>query len=118
MPPKMPSMPLLPTIPTVPGPDWSRALETGAQFTDQVAAAVDDLIELSRRRSNDLRKVVQLGVQRQLGALGLATKADLVALERRVAKLTRQAKKPNKGPGKHKKDGSKKAAAKADREAG
>jgi polyhydroxyalkanoate synthesis regulator phasin len=87
-------------------PDWKRVLETGIQFTelrrsqahrlaidlvaqgqlarDQVGAAVDELIEISRSRSEELRKVVSHEVQRQLGALGLATQNDLAALERRL----------------------------------
>jgi polyhydroxyalkanoate synthesis regulator phasin len=92
-------------------PDWKRALETGMQFTelrrsqarqlaselvaqgqlarDQVSTAVDELVELSRRRSDAFRAVVRNEVQRQLGALGLATKADLAALERKLTKATK-----------------------------
>jgi len=107
MPAKMPK--ITPKITTLtPSPDWKRALSTGMEFTemrrsqarslvsdlvaqghvarDQMSAAVDEVLELSRRRSDDLRKVVQHEVQRQLGALGLATKADLLALEGRVAR--------------------------------
>src|SRR5207249_1342321 len=95
-------------------PDWKRALEAGMQFTemrrsqaravakdlvaqghlarDQMSATVDELIEMSRRRTDDLRKIVQHEVQRQLGLLGLATKADLAALERRLTKKSREAK--------------------------
>ena len=102
-----------PSIPTIRQPDWKRVLETGAQFTelrrsqarevvadlvaqgqlarDQMGAAVDEVIEISRRRSDNLRKIVQGEVQRQLGALGLATKADLRALERRMARTAREA---------------------------
>src|SRR5579862_1230798 len=87
-------------------PDWKRVLETGMQFTelrrsqahrlatdlvargqlarDQVGAAVDELIEMSRTRSEELRQIVSSEVQRQLGVIGLATKSDLVALERRL----------------------------------
>jgi polyhydroxyalkanoate synthesis regulator phasin len=87
-------------------PDWKRVLETGMQFTelrrsqahrlatelvaqgqlarDQLGAAVDELIEISRSRSEELRTVVGTEVQRQLSGLGLATKNDLVALERRL----------------------------------
>jgi polyhydroxyalkanoate synthesis regulator phasin len=109
-----------PSIPTIRQPDWKRVLETGAQFTelrrsqardvvadlvaqgqlarDQMSAAVDEVIEISRRRSDNLRKIVQSEVQRQLGAIGLATKSDLRALERR---LTRSARETNRtGPGK------------------
>jgi polyhydroxyalkanoate synthesis regulator phasin len=95
-------------------PDWKQLLETGMQFTelrrsqaralanglvaqgqlarDQVSSTVDELVELSRRRSEDVRKLVQHEVSRQLGALGLATKADLARLERRLTKATRAAK--------------------------
>jgi polyhydroxyalkanoate synthesis regulator phasin len=117
-----------PSIPTVRQPDWKRVLETGAQFTelrrsqarevvsdlvaqgqlarDQVSAAVDEVIEISRRRSDNLRKVVQSEVQRQLGSIGLATKADLSALERRLTRTAREtsrtkpAKKAAKKPSK------------------
>ncbi len=103
-------------------PDWKRVLETGMQFTelrrsqahqlaidlvaqgqlarDQVGAAVDELIEISRHRSEELRKVVSSEVQRQLGALGLATQNDLAALERR---LRGAAKAPAKASGATKK---------------
>ena len=119
-------------------PDWKRVLEAGMQFTemrrsqaralaadlvaqghlarDQMAATVDELLEMSRRRTDDLRKIVQNEVQRQLGSLGLATKADLAALERRLTKATREAKKaPAKKAAaseKPKKAGAKKAAEK------
>jgi polyhydroxyalkanoate synthesis regulator phasin len=101
--------------------DWKRALETGMQFTelrrsqargivadlvaqghlarDQMGAAIDEVVEMSRRRSDDLRKVVQTEVQRQLGVLGLATKADLNALERRITRANRETKKKT-GPAK------------------
>jgi len=92
-------------------PDWKRVLETGMQFTelrrsqahrlaidlvaqgqlarDQIGAAVDELIDISRRRSEELRTIVSTEVQRQLSALGLATKRDLEALERRLRTLTK-----------------------------
>ena len=69
-------------------PDWKRVLETGMQFTelrrsqahrlaidlvaqgqlarDQIGAAVDELIDISRRRSEELRTIVSTEVQRQL----------------------------------------------------
>ena len=130
--------PKLPTIPTpaiAANADWQRVLETGMQFTelrrsqaraivsdlvaqgrlgrDQMSAAVDEVIEISRRRSDDLRKVVQNEVQRQLGALGLATRADLNALERRLTRANREAKKsgPAKKAGSAKKAAPKKKAA-------
>lgn len=87
-------------------PDWKQFLEAGMQFTemrraqarriagdlvasgqlarDQVQTAVDDILEMSRRRSDDLREIVRSEVRRQLGVLGLATKSDLAALERKL----------------------------------
>jgi polyhydroxyalkanoate synthesis regulator phasin len=107
MPPKIPTMPQ--------ASDWRRVLETGMQFTelrrsqaraivsdlvaqghlarDQMSSAVDDVLEMSKRRSDDLRRMVQAEVQRQLGSLGLATKADLAAFERRMTRANREAKK-------------------------
>jgi polyhydroxyalkanoate synthesis regulator phasin len=128
-----------------PTPDWKRALETGMQFTevrrsqaraiasdlvsqgqlarDQVSSAVDEIVELSRRRTEDLRKVVQKEVSRQLSSLGLATKADLARLERRLTKAARNgktapAKKAAKAAGKTTKPSTEKKAAKATRKAG
>jgi polyhydroxyalkanoate synthesis regulator phasin len=128
-----------------PTPDWKRALETGMQFTevrrsqaraiasdlvsqgqlarDQVSGAVDEIVELSRRRTEDLRKIVQKEVARQLSALGLATKADLARLERRLAKAARNGKaapakkKASKSAGKTAKSSTEKAA-KTTRKAG
>jgi polyhydroxyalkanoate synthesis regulator phasin len=129
-----------------PTPDWKRALETGMQFTevrrsqaraiasdlvsqgqlarDQVSSAVDEIVELSRRRTEDLRKIVQKEVSRQLSSLGLATKADLARLERRLTKAARNGKtspakkKASKAAGKTAKPSAAKKAAKAARKAG
>jgi polyhydroxyalkanoate synthesis regulator phasin len=129
-----------------PTPDWKRALETGMQFTevrrsqaraiasdlvsqgqlarDQVSNAVDEIVELSRRRTEDLRKIVQKEVSRQLSSLGLATKADLARLERRLTKAARNSKtapakkKAAKAAGKTTKPSTEKKAAKATRKAG
>ena len=124
-------------MPKVPqGPDWKQILETGMQFTemrrsqakslaadlvaqghlarDQMAATVDELVELSRRRTEALRKMVQSEVQRQLATVGIATKQDLAALERRLTKANREAKKaPAKKKDTKKPAGTKKATRKA-----
>jgi polyhydroxyalkanoate synthesis regulator phasin len=130
MPPKILTMPQ--------ATDWKRALETGMQFTElrrsqaraivsdlvaqghlareHMTAAVDEVVEMSRRRSEDLRKMVQKEVQRQLGSVGLATKADLAALERRLTRANRETKKS--APAKKKSSASNKAAPKAAPKAG
>jgi polyhydroxyalkanoate synthesis regulator phasin len=118
-------------------PDWKHILEVGMQFTemrrsqarelaadlvaqgqlarDQMAAAVDEMLAMSRRRTEEFREVVRGEVQRQLGALGLATKDDLARLERRMTGAPAKAKKTAKAPAKKapaKKAPAKKAAAK------
>ncbi|MDQ1521856.1 MAG: hypothetical protein QOI55_2929 [Actinomycetota bacterium] len=114
------------------GPDWKQLIEAGMQFTemrrsqakriaqellsqgqiarDQLAATVDELVEMSRRRTDELTQVVRQEVQRQLGALGLATKEDLERVERRVAGVTGTASGAGKAPAK--KAAAKKAPAK------
>ena len=110
MPPKLLTKPSI-----VHGSDWQRVMEAGMQFTelrrsqartivsdlvsqghvarDQMTAAVDEVVEMSRRRREDIRRIVQQEVRRQLGSLGLATKADLAAFERRMTRMNREAKK-------------------------
>jgi polyhydroxyalkanoate synthesis regulator phasin len=87
-------------------PDWKRYLEAGMQFTelrrsqaravagdlvnhgqlarDQVSGAVDEIVAMSRRRSEALTGIVRAEVARQLSSLGLATQADLRRLERKL----------------------------------
>jgi polyhydroxyalkanoate synthesis regulator phasin len=112
---------MAPKIPIIPqSSDWKRVLSTGMEYTelgrsqaraivsdlvaqghlarDQMSTAVDEVLDMSRRRSEDLRKLVQNEVQRQLGALGLATKADITALERKLGPPARSA--PKQAPGK------------------
>ena len=89
------------------GPDWKQLLEAGMNVTelrraqarqivadlvaqgqlaqDRATAAVDEVLEMSRRRREELRSFVQAEIQRQVGALGIATKDDLARLERKIA---------------------------------
>ena len=112
-----------------PVPDWKRALDTGAQFTEmrrsqarqlasdlvaqgqlarnQVSAYVDELVDASRKRSEQLRSIVRTEVERQLGVIGVATKSDLDALERKL-----RAANGAKARGAGTKPGVKKAATK------
>ena len=90
----------------------------GQLARDQLGAAVDELVEISRSRSEELRTIIRSEVQRQLGGLGLATKNDLAALERRLraappARATAK-KSPTRKAAKKaaKKPAAKKAAAK------
>ncbi len=107
-------------------PDWKRLIEAGQQVTelrrsqarrivsdlvqqgqvarDQAASVVEELLDASRRRTEELTGLIRTEVQRQLRAVGVATQDDLRALERRVSGGVRGA------PGK--KAPAKKAAAK------
>ena len=82
-------------------PDWKRYLEAGMQVTEfrrsqaralagdlvstrptrprPGASAVDEMVAMSRRRTEQLQGIVRSEVQRQLGSVGLATQADLPA---------------------------------------
>lgn len=119
-------------------PDWKRLIEAGQQFTEmrrsqarrivsdlvkqgqiareQATGAVDELVELSRRRSEDLRDFVRSEVQRQLRALGVATRDDVDRAERRlraeIAKSPGPAKKAAPGKATAKKAPAPRAAAK------
>jgi polyhydroxyalkanoate synthesis regulator phasin len=48
----------------------------------------DELVKRSRKRTEELTKLVQREVGRQLSSLGLATKEDLAKLEKKLAKAT------------------------------
>ncbi len=116
-------------------PDWKQLIETGMNFTelrrsqarqivsdlvaqgqlaqDKAAAAVDEVLEISRRSREDLREFVQGEIQRQVRMLGIATRDDLARLERKLgANKSAPAKKAaKKAPAK--KQAAKKAAKKA-----
>jgi polyhydroxyalkanoate synthesis regulator phasin len=117
-------------------PDWKQLIEAGMQFSemrrsqakriakelvaqgqvarDQLSATVDELVDMSRRRTDELSRVVRQEVQRQLGTLGLATKDDLERVERRLAAVTTTTGAARKSTAKApaKKAAAKKAAAK------
>jgi polyhydroxyalkanoate synthesis regulator phasin len=127
-------------------PDWKRYLQAGMQVTelrrsqaralagdlvstgqlarDQVASAVDEIVAMSRRRSDQLQGIVRAEVQRQLGTLGIATQADLRHLEQRMnAAVKKSAKRAAKqaskaGPSKTKPKKAKAAPATASKQAG
>ena len=116
-------------------PDWKRYLEAGMQVTefrrsqaralagdlvstgqlarDQVTAAVDEMVAMSRRRTEQLQGIVRAEVQRQLGSVGLVTQADLRRLESKlnaaVKKSAKQAAKKAAGARAPKKSAAKKA---------
>jgi polyhydroxyalkanoate synthesis regulator phasin len=59
----------------------------GQARRDQASRLAGDLLEWSRRSSERLRTTIAREVKNQLGRAGLATKAEVEALRRRVRKL-------------------------------
>jgi polyhydroxyalkanoate synthesis regulator phasin len=118
-------------------PDWKQLIEAGMQFTemrrsqakriagdllaqgqiarDQVASTVDELVDMSRRRREELTAIVRHELQRQLAVIGVATQEDLARLERRIAALSSGPPAAKRAPAKKapaKKAPAKKAPAK------
>ena len=116
------------------GPDLTKLIETGMNFTelrrsqarqivselvaqgqlarDQATATVDEMLDLSRRRREDLRSFVQTEIQRQVRALGIATRDDLDRLERKLAGKTTPTKRTPAKAAVAKKSTAKKSTAK------
>jgi polyhydroxyalkanoate synthesis regulator phasin len=61
-------------------------VKAGELQRDQVQSSVDELIDRSRRNTQDLISLVRREVTGQLSLLGLATKEDLEALEKRLTR--------------------------------
>jgi polyhydroxyalkanoate synthesis regulator phasin len=83
--------------------EWVKAGEVPMQRADDF---IEDLVERSRQNTEAIVTLVQSQVQEQLGALGLATKADIARLEAKISRAT-TAKAPTA-----KKPAAKKAATK------
>jgi polyhydroxyalkanoate synthesis regulator phasin len=118
--------------------DWRQFLDAGMQFTamtraearrraeelvregqlaqERAQAFVDDLVRSSRQRADELLDVVRKEIQRQVEALGIATKDDLGRLEARVEKAEKAAKTRKVGAAKAA-GGPKKTTAKAAKKA-
>jgi len=86
---------------------WQRYLETGRAWTELTRAqaesivkdlvragevqqerakkAVDDLLERSRKNTEELSKMIRKEIKQQVSALGIATKDDLARLERKLS---------------------------------
>jgi polyhydroxyalkanoate synthesis regulator phasin len=97
-------------------PDLNKYLDAGAEFVavtraearrrakelvsrgqlaqGQAQSFVDDLVEGSRRRADELTDVVRKEIQRQVKVLGIATKDDLTKLEVKLSKQSAKAAKP------------------------
>jgi polyhydroxyalkanoate synthesis regulator phasin len=76
----------------------ARAQELAKQMAsgegrEQVAKAAQELVDWSQRNRERVRALVRREVSAQLSAVGVPTKDDFEALERRVAELERTASK-------------------------
>ncbi len=58
----------------------------------EASAAVKQLVEISKQNRQELLRVISQEMHVQVEALGLATKADLERIERRVARLEERAR--------------------------
>ncbi|MGO9874663.1 MAG: hypothetical protein ACLPVY_12780 [Acidimicrobiia bacterium] len=101
----------------MPQPPWKRVLATGIgfvqfrrgrQFTadlvaqtqharDWLGTVMGEVVEMGRHRTGELSRIVRSGADRQLAGLGLVTKTDLVAFERRVRPTSGEINAPPKG---------------------
>ena len=59
--------------------------KAGGDTQGRAQGAIDDLVVGGRKGTEQFVSTVRKEIQSQLGALGLATKADLAALERRLS---------------------------------
>jgi len=105
---------------------WRRYLDTGAAFValsrsraetivkdlvktgelqqERAQKAVDELLDRSRKNTDEIAKIVRRELQNQLSALGLATQEDIARLEAKIQKASRPAAK--KAPAKKAASGS------------
>lgn len=67
-------------------------VRAGEVQRDQAQGRAEELVERSRKNTEQLLTLVRKEVADQLAGLGLATKADLAALESRLAKKANAAK--------------------------
>ena len=87
--------------------EWVNAGEVPMQRADDF---IEDIVERSRQNTAAIVALVQAQVQDQLGALGLATKADIARLEAKINRASGSGGAVKKAPAK--KSTAKKSAAK------
>jgi len=90
-------------------------VEAGDLQVDQAQKAVNDLVEQGRKSRERLRKLIDREVQATVSRMGLATKADVRRLERKIEttkKATKKSSAKKKAPAKKKASAKKKSSAK------
>jgi polyhydroxyalkanoate synthesis regulator phasin len=83
-------------------------VKTGEVQREQAQERVEDLVDRSRRNTEALVELVRKELSTQLSSMGLATKADIARIEKRLSTLTG---KPTTGPAASTPAPAKKAAA-------
>lgn len=83
----------------------------GQSTQKQASGQVEDLVDAGRKGTDQILDLIRKEISGQLGALGLATKEDLAALERRVSATTATKAAPAKRTAAKKAAGAKKAGA-------
>ena len=69
-------------------------VKSGDVRRKQARSAVKELMETSKVARTELARLIRSEIQNQIEGLGLATKRDLERLDRRVARLETERKKP------------------------
>ncbi|MDQ6837498.1 MAG: hypothetical protein M3137_03935 [Actinomycetota bacterium] len=93
--------------------DFLRELAKATDTTQkQAQGQVDDLVAVGRRGTDQMIDIIRREVQSQLGQLGLATRNDLQALERRLGGATAPKTPAKKTPAAKKTSAKKTSAAK------
>lgn len=64
----------------------NQLVKEGQVAEERARSYVEELVKRSRKRTDDLTKLIRKEIQSQLSALGLATKDDLRRLERKLTK--------------------------------
>ena len=60
-------------------------VKAGELQREQTQERVDELLERSRKNTDQLRDLVRKEIRQQLSSIGLATKDDIARLERKIA---------------------------------
>ena len=60
-------------------------VKAGELQREQTQDALEDLLERSRKNTDQLREIVRKEIRQQLAAIGLATKDDIARLERKLS---------------------------------
>jgi polyhydroxyalkanoate synthesis regulator phasin len=94
--------------------EMARALvREGQARRDQMTKLAGDLLDWSRKSSEQLRESIGREVSRQISRSGLATKEDLEPLKRRIRKLETDRKSPARKSPVRKSAGGKRSPGKA-----